>query len=213
MMEAGMKKAMFVSAERMGGSMISEITLIAADTLASTGVQVNTTVLADWRAPLSSPVSTFDAGEQAANVIASDLLVLVFPMIWCAPPASMKHWIDVVFSAASQCDGQPMSDRGCMAGRSAIVVATLEDTGAIQHYDTVKTAMCDMLRPLMSGTLEYLGFTVLRPHFITGTEPAFGQDRESLSNDVAEVFANIRRRANFNGFLKPATHPLPLSMS
>ena len=97
-----------------------------------------------------------------------------------------------------------MNSQGCMSGRSAVVVATLEDSDSIQHYDTVRIAMCDMLRPLLKSTLEYLGFTVLWPHCITGIQPAFDQARDRLSNEVADVFINIRRRAYFNGLFKPA---------
>jgi putative NADPH-quinone reductase len=207
-----MKKATIVSAEITGSSLINEVTLTAASALASTGIEVTTTALPDYRALGFSPNPAFDAKKQAAGVSESDLLVLIFPMIWCSAPASLKHWIELVFSEASQYEGKPMNSQGCMSGRRAMVVATLEDSDSIQHYDTVKTAMCDMLRPLFKGTLEYLGFTVLRPHFITGIQPAVGQAKERLSNEVADVFTNIRRRAYFNGPFKPADYSLTPSM-
>ena len=72
-----MKKATIVSAEITGSSLINEITLTAAGTLTSAGMQVTTIALPDYRALGLSATPALDAEKQAASVIASELLVLV----------------------------------------------------------------------------------------------------------------------------------------
>ncbi len=104
-----------------------------------------------------------DIQDELDKLCWCDLLVLNFPLFWCAPPAILKGWIDRVFVSGLVYGGKRFYDRGGLAGKRALVSVTL---GGQQHMfgaQGIHGPLEDMLKPLLQGTLGYAGFSVYRP--------------------------------------------------
>ncbi|MDE3010993.1 MAG: NAD(P)H-dependent oxidoreductase [Pseudomonadota bacterium] len=99
------------------------------------------------------------------KVLACDLLILSFPVFWFSMPAMLKGWIDRVFVSGLFYGGRRIYGQGGMRGKRALVCATLGGrehmfgTGAL-HGDLIQ-----MFRPLLQGSLAYVGMEVLTPFF------------------------------------------------
>lgn len=93
----------------------------------------------------------------------SGLLILSFPMYWFSVPAILKGWIDRVLLSGPTYGGKRFYDRGGLAGRKGLLAFTL---GARPHMfgaRAIHGELDDMLRPLLRGTLYYVGMDVLPP--------------------------------------------------
>lgn len=99
-----------------------------------------------------------------------DLLLLVFPLWWFAPPAILKGWIDRVFLSGITYGGRRFYDRGGLKGRRAMIAVTLGGREHMHGPDGIHGPLADMLRPLLRGTLAYVGLEVL-PAFIAWHVP------------------------------------------
>lgn len=102
---------------------------------------------------------------EVAAVQESDLLVLVFPVFWFSVPALMKGWIDRVFLSGVFYGGRKVYDRAGMAGKRALVVASLGGREHMFGPGSVHGDLNGMLRHLLQGTLGYVGFGVFEPFY------------------------------------------------
>lgn len=92
-----------------------------------------------------------------------DVLILSFPMYWFSVPAIMKGWIDRVLVSGDCYGGKRFYDQGGLKGKKALLALTL---GGRQHMfgpGAIHGELELMLRPLLRGTLAYVGFEVLPP--------------------------------------------------
>lgn len=99
-------------------------------------------------------------------LVASDILVLVFPLCWFSVPALIKGWIDRCFLSGLMYGGTRIYARAGMTGRRAVIGVSL---GA-RHHMFGATGIhgelaSGMLRHLLQGTLGYVGYEVLEPFF------------------------------------------------
>jgi NAD(P)H dehydrogenase (quinone) len=104
-----------------------------------------------------------DIQAELDKLLWCDLLVLVFPMFWFSTPAIMKGWIDRVLVSGKVYGGKRFYEKGGLAGKQALVCTSL---GGQQHMfdaDGVHGPILDMLKPLLQGTLAYVGMQVLEP--------------------------------------------------
>jgi NAD(P)H dehydrogenase (quinone) len=106
-----------------------------------------------------------DVRQEVDRIIASELLVLVFPVFWFSMPAILKGWIDRVFVSGLFFGGRRIYDRGGMIGKRALVVASLGGREQMFGPDGIHGELSGMLRHLLQGTLAYVGFDVLQPFF------------------------------------------------
>lgn len=148
-----------------------------------------------------------DTEDEFLKVAACDILVLIFPMLWCAAPATIKKWIETVFGNPVCGDTPPEQEHVRMHGKKAMVVAVAEETERVQRYDSLESSLTDMLRPLLEGTLNYLGFEVLRPFFIHGITRAHAAELADVSRKVMAVFSQLEQRANLYGRHRPRPGP------
>jgi len=194
-----MSKAHIVFTHTSSTSVIKKVVHAAGHTLAHTGWAVRTTDLGYWPDVQTESSTTHQAvsssDKEFSNVEDCDVLVLAFPVVWCSVPAKLKQWIEMVFNDRLAC--------GCMQGKRAFVVAVSEKADRIQHSDSIDAALTDLLRPLLEGTLNYLGFTVLRPFLIRGADGDEGSATDDLLVQVTTAFSRLERRSNFYGFLRP----------
>lgn len=113
------------------------------------GVETNT-IAADIRAELD-------------KLLAADLVIFSFPIYWFAMPAIMKGWIDRVLVSGTCYGGKRIYDRGGLKGKRALVATTCGGRPHMLVAGGIHGDLNDMLRPILRGTLAYVGMTVLPP--------------------------------------------------
>ena len=104
-----------------------------------------------------------DIQSELDKVLWADLLILNFPIFWFSAPAMLKGWIDRVLVSGVCYGGKRFYDQGGLAGKRALVTVTL---GAREHMfgeGAIHGPLEDMLRPILRGTLAYVGYDVLAP--------------------------------------------------
>jgi NAD(P)H dehydrogenase (quinone) len=109
-------------------------------------------------------------GQLAADIQAeldkllwADLLILNFPLYWFSVPAMLKGWIDRVLVSGVCYGGKRFYDQGGLAGKRALVSLTLGGREHMFGEGAIHGPLEDMLRPLLRGTLAYVGLQVLEP--------------------------------------------------
>jgi NAD(P)H dehydrogenase (quinone) len=131
------------------------------------------------------------------DVLAADVVTVIYPLWWMAMPAMMKGYIDRVFSRGFAYETQPGPASGLLSGRRAVVVtvsgtplASLVEDGSWQAmqllqdslifraagFDLVDHLHFDEVNPAMpSGAVTAHLARVrdfVRGHFAAATEPA-----------------------------------------
>lgn len=104
-----------------------------------------------------------DIAAEVAHIRSADLLVLVFPVFWFSMPAILKGWIDRVFLSGLFYGGRRVYDRGGMVGKRALVVTSLGGRGHMFGSGALHGDITTMLRPVLQGSLAYVGYEVLSP--------------------------------------------------
>lgn len=93
----------------------------------------------------------------------ADLVIFNFPLYWFSVPAIMKGWFDRVLVSGLCYGGTRFYDKGGLKGKRAMMTLTLGGQPHMLQAGGVHDALDDMLRPLLRGTLGYVGLTVLPP--------------------------------------------------
>lgn len=148
-------------------------------------------------------------GQLAADIQAeldkllwADLLILNFPLYWFSVPAMLKGWIDRVLVSGVCYGGKRFYDQGGLAGKQALVSLTLGGREHMFGEGAIHGPLQDMLRPLLRGTLAYVGLQVLEP-FVAWHVPyishearedflrAYQQRLEGLEQEQPLVFPRL----------------------
>lgn len=110
----------------------------------------------------------YDAGAIATDISAeieklktADLLILNFPVYWFSVPAILKGWIDRVLISGFCYGGLRFYDQGGLKGKKAALNFTLGGRPHMFGADAIHGELEVMLRPLLRGTLAYVGLEVL----------------------------------------------------
>ncbi|MDN3223806.1 NAD(P)H-dependent oxidoreductase [Pseudomonas nunensis] len=104
-----------------------------------------------------------DIQQELDKLLWADLLILNFPIYWFSMPAILKGWIDRVLVSGVCYGGKRFYDQGGLAGKKALVTVTLGGREHMFGEDAIHGPLEDMLRPLLRGTLAYVGLDVLPP--------------------------------------------------
>ena len=106
-------------------------------------------------------------------------------------PAILKGWIDRVFLSGPFYGGKRFYDRGGLAGKKALVTMTLGGREHMFGPDAVHGELETMLRPLLRGTLYYVGMTVLQPFFAHHVPYVDDAARKQMLADYVEYLRAI----------------------
>lgn len=150
-----------------------------------------------------------DVKRQIEAVEGVDILILQYPMWWYMPPAILKGWLDRVMVYGRTYTSKRRYDTGMFKGKKAMLSVT---TGALEDtfmYDGRNGDIELLLWPL-NFTLNYLGFTVLKPSICFGVEGGlkYSQENDAICrlkqyhNDFEDILKEIEKREEirFNGW-------------
>ncbi|QTT89338.1 NAD(P)H-dependent oxidoreductase [Pseudomonas chlororaphis] len=104
-----------------------------------------------------------DIRQELDKLLWADLLILNFPIFWFSAPAILKGWIDRVLVSGICYGGKRFYDQGGLSGKKALVSVTLGGREHMFGEGAIHGPLNDMLRPILRGTLAYVGFEVLEP--------------------------------------------------
>lgn len=104
-----------------------------------------------------------DIHRELIKLLWADLLILNFPLYWFSTPAILKGWIDRVLVSGICYGGKRFYDQGGLRGKTALVTVTLGGREHMFGEGAIHGPLEDMLRPLLRGTLAYVGMQVLQP--------------------------------------------------
>ncbi|AYF85862.1 NAD(P)H-dependent oxidoreductase [Pseudomonas sp. JS3066] len=116
-----------------------------------------------------------DIQRELDKLLWADLLILNFPLYWFSVPAILKGWIDRVLVSGVCYGGKRFYDQGGLAGKKALVTLTLGGREHMFGEGAIHGPLEDMLRPLLRGTLAYVGLEVLPP-FVAWHVPYISSD-------------------------------------
>jgi NAD(P)H dehydrogenase (quinone) len=115
-----------------------------------------------------------DIQQELDKLVWADLLILNFPIFWFSTPAILKGWIDRVLVSGICYGGKRFYDQGGLRGKKALVTVTLGGREHMFGEGAIHGPLEDMLRPLLRGTLAYVGLDVLPP-FVAWHVPYISQ--------------------------------------
>ena len=120
-----------------------------------------------------------------------DVLIFNFPMYWFSVPAILKGWIDRVFVSGFCYGGKRFYDQGGLKGKKGLLAFTLGGREYMFGEDKIHGEMQTMLRPLLRGSMAYVGLSVLPP-FIGWHVPYISdEERQSLLKQYREYLTNL----------------------
>lgn len=113
----------------------------------------------------------------------ADLVIFNFPLYWFSVPAIMKGWFDRVLVSGLCYGGTRFYDKGGLKGKRAMMTLTLGGQPHMLQAGGVHDALDDMLRPLLRGTLGYVGLTVLPPFVAYHVPYIAPEERSAMLED------------------------------
>jgi NAD(P)H dehydrogenase (quinone) len=141
---------------------------------------------------------SYEAGTIAADIAGeiekvkkADLIVFSFPLYWFSVPAILKGWIDRVLISGVCYGGLRFYDNGGLKGKQAMLAFTLGGREHMFGPGAIHGELDVMLRPVLRGTLAYVGLDVL-PFFAAYHIPYLKPEaREQIMQDYRAHLASI----------------------
>ncbi|KQT25302.1 NADPH quinone oxidoreductase [Chryseobacterium sp. Leaf405] len=113
------------------------------------------------------------------KVLWCDLMIWQFPLWWFSVPAILKGWVDKVFAMGKFYDNGRIYDNGLLKGRKALL--SLTTGGPEKNYITTKYGCIDqILHPIQTGILEFVGFSVLPSEINFSIERTTDEERKEI---------------------------------
>lgn len=165
----------------------------------------------EQRLGVKSQTLAADIQQELDKLLWADLLILNFPIYWFSAPAMLKGWIDRVLVSGICYGGKRFYDQGGLRGRKALVSVTLGGREHMFGEGTIHGPLEDMLRPILRGTLAYVGLDVLPP-FVAWHVPYISDEarqgllvsyRQRLKNLGEEQPMEFPRLSQFDDGLHP----------
>ncbi|MBU3599863.1 NAD(P)H-dependent oxidoreductase [Polynucleobacter sp. 30F-ANTBAC] len=120
-----------------------------------------------------------------------DVLIFNFPMYWFSVPAILKGWIDRVFISGFCYGGKRFYDQGGLKGKKGLMAFTLGGREHMFGEDKIHGDMSTMLRPLLRGSMAYVGLSVLPPFIGWHVPYITDEDRQILLKQYREYLTNL----------------------
>ncbi len=135
-----------------------------------------------------------DIQSELDKLMWADLLLMVFPVYWCSAPAILKGWIDRVLVSGICYGGKRFYDKGGLAGKQAMLGVTIGAQAHMFAEEGIHGDLNTMLRPILQGSLAYVGISVLEP-FVAYHVPYINpQAREDIMQDWIAALQTLDQR-------------------
>lgn len=132
-----------------------------------------------------------DIAAEIEKLVAADLVIFSFPLYWFSVPAILKGWIDRVLVSGLTYGGKRFYDQGGLKGKKALLSFTLGGREHMFGADAIHGEIETMLRPVLRGTLYYVGMDVLPP-FIGYHVPYISPEaRQQILEDYKQYLQNL----------------------
>lgn len=136
-----------------------------------------------------------DIRAELDKLMAADLLILNFPIYWFSMPAILKGWIDRVMVSGLCYGGKRIYDKGGMVGKRAFAGVTIGGREHMFGEGSVHGPIDHLLKPIIQGTLGYVGYDVIEP-FIGWHVPYVTPDaRARILSDYEETLRTLDSRS------------------
>lgn len=154
-----------------------------------------------------------DIRNEVAKLAKCDLLVLNFPVFWFSVPAILKGWLDRILIAGLCYSAGNFYDRGGLAGKRALVTATIGSREHMFGERAIHGEFACMFKHLLQGTLAYSGLEVVQP-FVVWRLPHAGRETKRhilhgyhnhLLNLDATPALSMPSLKDFDRFMRPLT--------
>jgi NAD(P)H dehydrogenase (quinone) len=119
----------------------------------------------EQRKSFSTGAISGDIKVEIAKVESADLLIINFPLYWFSMPAILKGWIDRVFVSGKFYGGKRIYANGGMAGKKVLVSVTTGGREDMLSSSGIHGDINDILKPLLQGSLGYVGMAVYEPFY------------------------------------------------
>lgn len=141
-----------------------------------------------------------DIAEELAKLLAADLVIFSFPLYWFSVPAILKGWIDRVLVSGKTYGGRRIYDQGGLKGKRALLALTTGGRDYMLSEGGIHGDIEAILKPVLQGTLAYIGMTVL-PSFVGFHVPYLKQEER------AAILENFRAHLAKLDSLTPLSFP------
>lgn len=116
-----------------------------------------------------------DVAAEMERLRAADLVVIQFPLWWSSVPAILKGWFDRVLSFAHAADAEGPARPPFVRDKRFLLVTTLEAPEEA-FGDGRRAPLRDLLAPIETETLGFVGMDGLPPFLVHGVTPDRGPD-------------------------------------
>jgi NAD(P)H dehydrogenase (quinone) len=140
----------------------------------------------EQRKALPAGTLSEDIMAEIEKIEAADLILINFPLHWFSVPAILKGWIDRVFVSGKFYGGKRIYANGGMVGKKVLVSVTTGGREDMLSDGGIHGDLNNILKPLLQGTLAYIGMDVYQP-FYAFHVPYISADER------ARLLANWRR--------------------
>lgn len=133
-----------------------------------------------------------DIAAEVEKIFWCDLLLCQFPLYWFSMPAMVKGWFDRVLLSGAMYGGKNFYEGGKLIGRKASLIIT---AGSKKDFFLNENSMHGewqtMLRPILRGTLYYVGFSVLPPFTAWHVPYVVDNDRQIMLQQFETYLKNL----------------------
>ncbi len=148
----------------------------------------------EQRKGLAAGTIASDIQAEIAKVEAADLVILNFPLYWFSVPAILKGWIDRVFVSGMFYGGKRIYGQGGMVGKKALISVTTGGREDMLSTNGIHGALTDILKPVIQGSLGYVGMEVLTPFYAYHVPYISDQQRAQILESWQQVLLDIDNR-------------------
>jgi NAD(P)H dehydrogenase (quinone) len=148
----------------------------------------------EQRKSVSAGALSEDIRIEIEKVEAADLLVLNFPLYWFSMPAILKGWIDRVFVSGKFYGGTRIYAKGGMTGKKVLVSVTTGGREDMLSNKGIHGDINDILKPLLQGSLGYVGMDVFKPFHAFHVPYISDEARAELLDQWRNTLANLGER-------------------
>jgi NAD(P)H dehydrogenase (quinone) len=130
-----------------------------------------------------------DVEEEQQLITDADLLVMIYPVWWWAPPAILKGYVDRVFTHGFAFRYDENGPTGLLTGKQAFVFTTTRESAREMRAKGLDQVI---EKQIADGTLKMMGFDVTYQNF---PEVPYVSDaeREDMLRQVEETIVSIRQ--------------------